>query len=487
MKTPVGQFFPPQAFYFEENFMSRTNKSVAFVTLLYPVFLPLIARGADASKPAIAPADRGSTLQAPGAVPTVPTVPVVPEGGSTLPAPPEASAPEIDATAEALITRASASYKALQSLSELIEVKADVPDQKPQVVRIRVYYQRPNKALVRMTDEMGTSTIAADGRTISLMVPQVKGKYMQRAVPEPANPIEVALQRTAGVGPGLDLWLSGADVLSQIRPVLSSLKMGAPEQIEGVDVESAVLSLKSRSGPVSMTFSFGKTDHLVRRVLMERTLKNPEGKEVKMSMVEVHREVQPNNAIAPALLKFTPPAGYQKVDSLEPPTYDERLKVGVAPFPINAKDLSGKTLNLAQYKGKVVLLDFWATWCGPCMMDMPAVQAVYKKYKSQGFDIIGISSDETKADLQSVVKARGLGWRQVFDGTEGPVNAAYKVVAIPTSFLIGRDGKIAAINLRGHELEPAIKKALAQKATAAKPAKPGAQIKTKAAKSAVRG
>lgn len=458
--------------------MSRILKSAALsltAALACPIVFPGAARAQGETKPSIAQPDRGSTLPTPGTTPVTPAVPIVPESGATLPVPPEASPPEIDAGAEALIKQASSSYKALTSLSELIEVAVNVPNEKPQNMRIRVYFQRPGKALVQMSDEAGTSTIAADGRMISLMVPQVKGKYMQRAVPEPVNPIEVALQRTAGVGPGLDLWLSGQDVLAQIRPVLSSLKMGAPEQIEGVDVESAVLSLKSRSGPVTMTFSFGKNDHLVRRVRMERTLKAPDGKEAKMTMTELHREVQPDAAIAPALLKFTPPSGYKKVDSLEPPTYDEKLKVGVMPYAINAKDLSGKALNLNQYKGKVVLLDFWATWCEPCMMEMPALQAAYKKYKAQGFDVIGISSDESKGDLQGVIKARSIGWRQVFDGAEGPINAKYKVVAIPTSFLIGRDGKIAAINLRGPELEPAIKKALAQKAPVAKGAKPAAK------------
>ena len=475
--------------------MSRILKGAATLTLTAALACPIVLPGAaigQPTRPGATPPDRGSTLPTPGATPNGapvnPAVPIVPESGSTLPVPPEATAPEIDAAAEALIQQASTSYKALTSLSELIEVTANVPGEKSQNMRIRVYYQRPNKALVQMSDEAGTSTIAADGRTVSLMVPQVKGKYMQRPLPEPANPIEVALQRTAGVGPGLDLWLSGGDILAQIRPVLSSLKLGAPEQIEGVDVESAVLSLKSRSGPVTMTFSFGKNDHLVRRVRMERTLQDPQGKETKMTMTELHREVQPNAVIAANSIKFTPPAGYKKVDSLEPPTYDEKLVVGGAPYAINTKDLSGKALNLAQYKGKVVLLDFWATWCGPCMMELPALQAVHKKYKGQGFDVIGISSDESKGDLQSVIKARSISWRQVFDGAEGPINARYKVVAIPTSFLIGRDGKIAAINLRGPELEPAIKKALAQKASAQKaPAKSGNKVKSNSAKAAVRG
>jgi peroxiredoxin len=96
-------------------------------------------------------------------------------------------------------------------------------------------------------------------------------------------------------------------------------------------------------------------------------------------------------------------------------------------------------------------------------MELPNLQAAYKKYKAQGFEIIGISGDETKADLQRVVKGSKIPWRQVFDGAEGPINRKYGIMAIPTMFLIGRDGKIAAVNPQGPELEPAIRKALAQK------------------------
>ncbi len=438
--------------------MSQILTRAAIVAaLLCPVALPLAVQAAD-EKPAL---EHGSTLPTPGVVPTVPEV-----------APAKPAPPEIDEKANVLFATASASYKALTSFSELIVVTATVPNEKPSVRRTRVFYQRPSKALVLMSDDEGTSIIAADGKTLSMTVPQVKGKYMQRALPEPVNPVDVALQRTGSVGPGLDMWLSGEDLLAQVRPSISSLKMGVAEQLEGTDVESAVLTLKGRSGPVTLTFSFGKNDHLLRRLLMERTAQGPDGKEAKVTIAEAHTEVKPNDTIAPASLKFTPPMGYKKVESLEPPTYDEKLVVGGAPYAINAKDLSGKALNFAQYKGKVVLLDFWATWCGPCMMEMPNVEAAYKKYKAQGFEIVGISSDESKNDLQKVVKGRNLGWRMIFDGAEGPINAKYKVVAIPTSFLIGRDGKIAAINLRGPELEPAIKKALAQKTTAKTAVKP---------------
>ena len=122
-------------------------------------------------------------------------------------------------------------------------------------------------------------------------------------------------------------------------------------------------------------------------------------------------------------------------------------------------------MTLAQYKGKVTLVDFWATWCGPCREELPNVVSVYGKYKPKGFDVVGVSLDD-KADKSKLMKftvANKMPWRQVFDGAgwESKIAKNYGVKAIPFTLLIGKDGKIAAVNPRGPELEPAVKAALA--------------------------
>ena len=118
-------------------------------------------------------------------------------------------------------------------------------------------------------------------------------------------------------------------------------------------------------------------------------------------------------------------------------------------------DLRGETLSLTQYRGQVVLLDFWATWCGPCIAEMPNVKATYAKYKNQKFEIIGISLDNSTAPLEAYIASEGLTWRQYWDNG-GKISNMYNVRAIPSTFLIDGAGIIRRVNLRGGTLERAV-------------------------------
>jgi peroxiredoxin len=149
-------------------------------------------------------------------------------------------------------------------------------------------------------------------------------------------------------------------------------------------------------------------------------------------------------------------------DALTKSRFDARLKVGAKPFAFSAQSLDGELITPADYKGKVLLLDFWATWCGPCVGAIPELQGVYNKYHAQGLEVVGISLDEDKSALTSFIKARKMAWSQVFDGKgwKSTVPNLYGVKAIPFMLIIGKDGKIAAVNPRGN-IDAAVKAALA--------------------------
>ncbi len=141
-----------------------------------------------------------------------------------------------------------------------------------------------------------------------------------------------------------------------------------------------------------------------------------------------------------------------------------KLAVG-AKFPdFDAKDLEGKPLSIARFKGKVVLVDFWATWCGPCIAELPNVQAAYDKHRPQGFEIIGISLDSDRAKLDKFLTDKKMTWPQYFDGQGWQTKLAgtYGVNSIPATYLLDGEGKIIAKNLRGKALEEAVAKALAK-------------------------
>jgi thiol-disulfide isomerase/thioredoxin len=134
------------------------------------------------------------------------------------------------------------------------------------------------------------------------------------------------------------------------------------------------------------------------------------------------------------------------------------------PFPdFNEKDLAGQPLSVGAFKGKVVLVDFWATWCGPCVQELPNVIETYKKYHSQGFEIIGISLDSSREKLDAFIKSHdGLTWAQYFDGQgwKNKLAGQYGVHGIPFTVLVGPDGKILGKGLRGEALGEAVGKAL---------------------------
>ena len=141
------------------------------------------------------------------------------------------------------------------------------------------------------------------------------------------------------------------------------------------------------------------------------------------------------------------------------------LKPG-AKFPdFQEKDLDGKALSISNYKGKVVLIDFWATWCGPCRAELPNVLKAYEKYHAKGFEIIGVSLDEDKTKLTDFIKQKGMTWAQYFDG-EGWSNklaGQYGIQSIPATYLLDGQGNIIARDLRGEALDDAIATALAKK------------------------
>ncbi|MFN8323058.1 MAG: TlpA disulfide reductase family protein [Chitinophagales bacterium] len=179
-----------------------------------------------------------------------------------------------------------------------------------------------------------------------------------------------------------------------------------------------------------------------------------------------------NLAVIERLEKEMPKSSYTKDFRAAYNKYDEQLKqqaqaqqaaeavgIGKAAPEIDLKDPNGKNIKLSSLKGKVVLLDFWASWCGPCRMEMPNVVAAYNKYKAKGFTVYSVSLDKDAAAWKNSIDKLGMVWENhVSDLKWWQCEAAvkYGIQGIPAAFLLDKDGIIVATNLRGAALDEKI-------------------------------
>lgn len=140
-------------------------------------------------------------------------------------------------------------------------------------------------------------------------------------------------------------------------------------------------------------------------------------------------------------------------------TLNQDIKIGGPFADFEQENLQGQKVKLSDYRGKVVLLDFWAAWCGPCRADNPKLVATYQEFHEQGFEVLGVSLDTRKEHLQEAIVKDKLPWTNVSDykGDKNRVALIYGVTGIPDNFLIDKNGNIVARGLRGEQLKEKLK------------------------------
>ena len=136
-----------------------------------------------------------------------------------------------------------------------------------------------------------------------------------------------------------------------------------------------------------------------------------------------------------------------------------QVKVEQMAPEISLPDAKDNAINLSSLKGKVVLIDFWASWCGPCRAAIPNVIKLYDKYKANGFEVFGVSIDSKKTDWLKAIVNDKIKYTQVMDkdGWNSAVAEKYGVYSIPSTFLLDKTGKVVAVDLDGEELEKKVK------------------------------
>ena len=259
------------------------------------------------------------------------------------------------------------------------------------------------------------------------------------------------------------------------RPLERELKAVSTEYlgIEKVgDVECDVVHATLDADGGEVQWYFGRTDHLPRRV--QRFAQTPMG---VASVTTTLSSLNTSPTIDDKLFHLERPEGYLDPKTPKSRSSSNLLKVGTQAPSWKLKTPAGKEVTLESLKGKIVLLDFWATWCGPCVRAMPAVQKLHDKFKDRPVAVYGVNCYERnpKAKPAQFMKDKGFTYPLLLDGSS--VARAYKASGIPTFYLLDPDGKILLANsgfsqTMDTEIEAIIDKTLKGMAKPAKTTQP---------------
>jgi peroxiredoxin len=150
------------------------------------------------------------------------------------------------------------------------------------------------------------------------------------------------------------------------------------------------------------------------------------------------------------------------MEQAEQTATERNLRVGTKFPDFHERDLQGKPLTLARYRGQIVLIEFWATWCEVCLGELPALVETYRLYRDRGFEVVGVSLDTDLKKLAALVAEKEIPWPQFSDGKgwENKLAVKYGVNRIPTTYLLDRSGRILGKNLSGKALRAEVEKAL---------------------------
>lgn len=233
--------------------------------------------------------------------------------------------------------------------------------------------------------------------------------------------------KLASNDPLLERWTA---VLKQIQTVFEEQLERTPDHWDTVRMLTEILE------------ALGDTEEMVRvfknaQIAYQKQLEqDADNCDALSALANIHEKLGNEKLAREYKLKASPSLGW--IDTVLPD------------FP-STTDLDGNSILLADYRGKVVLLDFWAVSCSPCVGEIPNIKKVYEKYHDKGFDVIGVSLDKDETVLREFSKEKEIPWRQILD--DGTFAEQYGIRSIPAPFLIDRNGKVISIKARGNLLD----------------------------------
>jgi peroxiredoxin len=372
-------------------------------------------------------------------------------------------------TAEAVLRRTADYFKRVKSLAVEVDREQKLGRMSMKNV-LDISIERPNKVAIRTKGNLPGIDVISDGKTLSISIQALK-KYTQS--PAPASLSDVGDDpMTRGILAGalqgtLLFELIADDPYKMIMEGVKSATYAGADDLDGGKAHHLKCTQDQFDWEVWVA---AEGDPLLRKVVMDMTksiANTPAATQLKGQKVEVIQTFKGwkvNAAADEKTFAFQPPAGSQKVDS-----FFEAVGGGdrEAPSPLVGKPapelglklLDGGELRLKDHRDKdIVMLDFWATWCGPCVQELPLLTEVAGSYKDKGVAFFGINERETPEQIKKFQADKNLKFTVALD-TDGAAGTAYGADAIPMLVLVDRKGIVQSVHI-GYN--PSIKKTLAK-------------------------
>jgi len=383
---------------------------------------------------------------------------------SPTPAPAERPAAQIDSRAADLITQLKSAYSKLTALETAGKASGhfDVAGQKKQQEQeFSGSFTAPNK--FRHESKEGV-VLGSTGEKLYIFLPAENVYSSTDASKERlANvPLPIA-NMLFGENPSLLMAIS--------QEPLRFIDGFSARRMEDVTLDGkAYAALRVDRDSDDLTFLVDPSNHLLRRVTMDlrKTIAQRGAPDIKLAEFIVdYASVIPDGAPKAEQYAWAPPQGARDAAAAAAPnagrSFDAKTQLVGKPAPdFTLKDLAGNDVKLADTKGSVTLLDFWATWCPPCVEGMPNLERIHKERAKEGIRVIAINAMEEKDKVAAFVKARSLTLPVVLDA-DGKAGESYELEGYPTSVIIKRDGTIhKVLHPVGPEGERALEEALGE-------------------------
>ncbi len=371
-------------------------------------------------------------------------------------------------SAAALLSRVGETYRSLDSfhfdVTELTTTKSKDFERSTEthVVTAR---DASGRLRVEFDDRVAGGVAVSNGFTTWLYFPRL-GKYVEMA----GMPLAGAAGGQPGT-PALDFIKISERFPARYRDVAERLLSSGIVREESIDVGGRQIACKvveaeyapppgMAEGKILRMFWVDPQRALVVRELAQASTKPAELEEpVVVTQQITFRTAKGKEPLPADLFVFKPPEGAERVETFDQAAQAAAAWVGRTAADFTLNDLNNQPVTLADLRGKVVLLDFWATWCGPCRIDMPRIDALHREFHQEGLAVLGVNAESPEV-ARSYMEGNGHGFVSLADpGMK--VARAYGVSAIPTVVVIGKDGKIVAY-LQGSHSAAELRAAVAQ-------------------------